>query len=806
MRYSLLFLSICAIQTAYAQDIKTPTQLLPTIQVQANDIDAAPQKVKLVNEQHLPQTLGEALSKVSGVQNVAFTPASGSPMIRSLTGHRVQIVQDGTAFYGMNAISAGTNIPYDAALNQHITLNKSNDSVRFGGHAVGGSVQIENNVLPNTLKERAFSGEVVLSKGFNHADTQGIRLEVNDQKHFAASVLYSQQRMKDYRIPNQSKAAACQTDLFASNAYGIGVNSLLADLCQKNARVDTVFNIKSRPYYYPDYYDINTMTLTQKAEDYGIDDLKDIFKNSKPIWNKKLVANPLYVAGETENTQVYSSNDITENYDKILGNSDVQQQHFAVGTSYIFDQGYLGFAIDHYKSDYGLPGFTLKPINLDQSYRENLPVRIANSQSKYMLAGQWATPFNWAKQIQSTLAHTQSKASETLGRTADIAENEYDIDSQQFDLRTQHQWHKNLSGWFGISYQQHQLDGRGRLRYLPNVQQQRYAAFIQEQWQTPWLDVDVGYRNERVKYNVQETGVTATAHAHTAHTSNQTQFVLNRNSKNYPQLSDRQFNTQHYHMGTQFKWKDWFAFKLRYAVSERIPEINELYASNEHYSILTQAEGDQNLKPEHAQTWEATATLRHTKADLSATAYRMDFKDYIYLGHSGISSASHMPVKYWKQTDTLVQGFEIDANYRVDLKQWGELKLSAFADLVKNKAKQADDLRKQNDGEYLPNMPTHRYGYGLSWQNAGYHIGLDHTYYAKAKYLGRQVQAEVPLDAYHLMNIHLAKSHAWKNTQFKFFINGTNLLNADARQHNSPLRYIAPLPARAWQLGVNMNF
>ena len=37
------------------------------------------------------------------------------------------------------------------------------------------------------------------------------------------------------------------------------------------------------------------------------------------------------------------------------------------------------------------------------------------------------------------------------------------------------------------------------------------------------------------------------------------------------------------------------------------------------------------------------------------------------------------------------------------------------------------------------------------------------------------------------------------------FLNGSNLLDAEARPHNSPLKYIAPLPGRAFQLGVRIN-
>ena len=37
------------------------------------------------------------------------------------------------------------------------------------------------------------------------------------------------------------------------------------------------------------------------------------------------------------------------------------------------------------------------------------------------------------------------------------------------------------------------------------------------------------------------------------------------------------------------------------------------------------------------------------------------------------------------------------------------------------------------------------------------------------------------------------------------FVNGSNLLNEEARPHNSPLKYIAPLPGRGFQVGVTVR-
>jgi iron complex outermembrane receptor protein len=59
---------------------------------------------------------------------------------------------------------------------------------------------------------------------------------------------------------------------------------------------------------------------------------------------------------------------------------------------------------------------------------------------------------------------------------------------------------------------------------------------------------------------------------------------------------------------------------------------------------------------------------------------------------------NRLPLKYWKQTDTKVNSFELDMNHTFSLDNFGDLKVGSFADLVKNKATDPDRLRLANDG------------------------------------------------------------------------------------------------------------
>lgn len=314
--------------------------------------------------------------------------------------------------------------------------------------------------------------------------------------------------------------------------------------------------------------------------------------------------------------------------------------------------------------------------------------------------------------------------------------------------------------------------------------------FLKETLDFGWASFDAGVRHERVDHELQPS-----------------RFKTARNASN-TKLQDRDYRLNSYSLGSYVELGPMFAAKVRYSSSQRAPEINELYASNAHYSVMTQEEGNQDLEPERAKNLELTGLFHLGGFELSATAYRMKYENYLYLGYSGLQTANRLPLKYWKQTDTTVKGFEIDVSQAVDLGRYGSLNVSAFADLVKNKADHPDSLRAHNDGEYLPNMPTNRYGANLQWQREGWKAQLSSTYYDTQKYLGRNVSEEVPLDAFNMVDLQVSRELPVRNAyiaSMEVFVNGSNLLNEEARPHNSPLKYIAPLPGRGFQVGVTVR-
>lgn len=768
----LIIFSILAIQESHAVKSEPPTSL-NSIQLTAEENSIEHQ---VVDQHYLKnaRTLGDAVKHVSGIQSSSFGPNSGVPVIRSLQGHRVGIFENGTSLQGINAISGNVNLPFDAVFTESILIHKSNNSVRYGDQSLGGSIEIDSGLIPKKILDESHQLDIVLKKGWNDFDTKGLRLQLNNQKNLAVNLQFSNQEIKSYKIPGKSKSKICDNQVFIHG----GVNSSLADLCQRDARIEKRYNPTSQQYI--DQFMIEN-------PDWADGDFSFYTDQPTSHWQGKEYINPInpeYIAQSTQYQIHHLNTDVTPNYNKNLGNSYASHDNMAVGITYFLDHGYIGFSADYKDSDYGVPGFSMENKNFQENYHDTLPVSVKTKQNIFMLDSMLNQPIQWLESIQLRASNLINQSGEYIGAKE---ANLYKFEQQSAELIFTHQKIKNVTGEIGLTWSTRDLQGTGRALYLPNVKTDRKAFFIQEKLSFNPFYIDAGYRKEHIQHHFKDS-----------------QFKVSRNATN-TKLENRDDDLKHYFIGGGVYIGDHVQFRVKYSESERAPEINELYASHPHYSLMLQEEGNQNLNKESVKAIEFNTYLDFATTKATLSLYQMNFENYLYLTNSALSTRNRLPLKYWTQTDTKVDGFEIDISHQFLLNTWGSFTVSAFADLVKNKATKADQFRLDHDGIYLPNMPTNRYGFSLNWEKDNYQLNISNTYYAQAKYLGKNINPEVPLPAYHLLDLSFSKKVATQNADFDIFLNGSNLLNEEARPQNSPLKYIAPLPGRGFQFGITMR-
>lgn len=111
---------------------------------------------------HLQQadTLGKTLESQLGVANASFGPGVGVPVIRGLSGSRVRIMQDGIGSHDASTISPDHAVTIEPLFAEQIDIVRGPDTIRYGGSAIGGMVNVKDNRIPERVPTNPVEGAV----------------------------------------------------------------------------------------------------------------------------------------------------------------------------------------------------------------------------------------------------------------------------------------------------------------------------------------------------------------------------------------------------------------------------------------------------------------------------------------------------------------------------------------------------------------------------------------------------------------------------------------------------------------------
>ncbi|UJF24810.1 TonB-dependent receptor [Suttonella sp. R2A3] len=713
-------------------------------------------------------SLGQTLEKQSGVHNQNMGPNNGLPQIRSLSGNRVRLLQNGLDVSDMSAISGNLAVPLDVSLAEEIDVYKSSASVLYGGNAVGGAVDVRTRFIPSQLPDKAIGGTVDISKGFNAPNSGQFSLDGKINERVAWHVDGGIRKISRYRIPGNAKADICY------DKFSVGLRYELTWLCQTQR----------------DFHD----WIVNKAYFAYVNHLP----NGESIYSKRrgrgFVPNKDYVPG----TQLpYLPNidkaiivDVVPQKVGEIPNSHFESKNASAGISYVGEHASVGIGVSRYLTGYGVPGFASRDTWTGNSADGLLPANVRAEQTRWEIQGEYRPQVVWADSIRLRLADTRADNQEYLG----------DVFAGSLNARTQQartEFYHNIpaavyiDGVVGADWRYRRTDGGGADRYIGDTSSRDYAFFIAEKAQWRGLTAGFGYRVGKAQRNLHATEG----------------YKPSRGRNMVIEKPQREFTLHDYQLS--FKWQPsdiWFA-QVQYNYGERAPDINELFSNNRHFAIFTNEHGNSTLNKERMNNWEFSSGLKWHDLGLTITHYRTDFRDYLYLAATG-TERYNMPYKEWRQGDTAIRGFETELNYSFDSEQWGQWQGRLFADWVKNMPIRNDDngYRVRNEGDYMPGLPTNRYGVGLNWQKDGWRVSTSLTRFTEAKHLGKILNTETPLGSYNTLDAYVSYSLDKNDIKWEWYLDGRNLTNASARAYNSPLKYLSPLPGRSLSTGVKIHF
>ncbi|RAJ05499.1 iron complex outermembrane receptor protein [Chitinophaga skermanii] len=735
-------------------------------------------------------TLGETLNRIPGIQNSYFGPNAGAPVIRSLSGNRVQTLSNGISMNDLSGISPNLNVQTDMDNLLGIDVYKTGASILYGGKAIGGAINLHDNTIPNKRFPQKITGFATGEASTNNGYKQAFDLNGNIGKHWAWHFGGMNHWNKKVRIPGNTKAPI---------AFDPTIDNLTQTMAQVTVDKEIIRNLSVYPYLSQFVLDNmnNPAWGLSEADLYTFQETSMV--DGKAVQNPK---NDKYIPGQDPNTPltttvikgIYDYSPVTKG---IMPNSHSEARSVNVGTSYIRDHFYAGIGYRGAYSYYGIPGFALRKLP-GHSHSHNdgsshvtpgsmvyRPINVESQQNNFLFESGWSEP---VKGISSVKINYMLQLADDRELTGRATNNRFQTIRHTTRLEIEQQPLSFLKGMSGIDFAHANIKGAGEQRYLPDNESRDYAAFTLQRVEFRALHADVGYRYE-----------VATRRATTGNGYTPSRGLAGG------KLLPRDFHLQHFHGGLQWDVYKIGYLKASYIHAERAPGVNELYAGNNHYAIMLEENGDDRLKKEISNTQEYTAGIDYKGMRISISRYQTIFNNYLYLAHTGISRSGGFLVKEWRQSDTKINGWEAEAVYATTITPNMTGEIASYFDLVKNKNNSDNTMRQWAEGDYMPNMPTSRFGAStkLNWRTWTLNIMFDR--YLEQRYLGKNINPEPPMPAYSLLAARVSYKSNIKKMGIVYYLSGNNLLNTEARPQNSFLKYLAPLPGRNVAFGIKAS-
>lgn len=184
---------------------------LEVIGIDQSSVVLPPQETTLKGKKlRLQQSdsLGKTLEGELGVSNASFGPGVGIPVVRGLTGSRVRIMQSGIGSHDASTISPDHAVAIEPLFAEEINIVRGPETIRYGGGAIGGIVDVKDNRIPEHVPKNLVGGAVE-SRYDTNGDGTNSAFKLDLGKEWLAMRVGGFHRSRnDTQIPGQAIDAA----------------------------------------------------------------------------------------------------------------------------------------------------------------------------------------------------------------------------------------------------------------------------------------------------------------------------------------------------------------------------------------------------------------------------------------------------------------------------------------------------------------------------------------------------------------------------------------------------------------------
>jgi len=211
---------------ALSQETKTEEVVVTSSALRENPLDVA-QPTTVVGGDELRRqiagSLGETLSSELGVSSTYFGPSASRPVIRGLSGDRVQVLQDGLASLDVSSLSQDHAVTLESVVAQQIEILKGPAALLYGSGASGGLVNVVSSRVPTEVPAKALTGAAEVRGDTASEERTGAFSLDGGAGNFAFHADYFNRETDDVEIPGFTQSDALRRQLIEAGEEPDGV-------------------------------------------------------------------------------------------------------------------------------------------------------------------------------------------------------------------------------------------------------------------------------------------------------------------------------------------------------------------------------------------------------------------------------------------------------------------------------------------------------------------------------------------------------------------------------------------------------
>jgi iron complex outermembrane receptor protein len=445
--------------------------------------------------------------------------------------------------------------------------------------------------------------------------------------------------------------------------------------------------------------------------------------------------------------------------DSVVENSAVELTAYGGGLSFVGERGFVGAAVKRTETTYGVPGHAHHHEEGEEEHdEEGADVVIDLEQTRWDVRGQWRAGLGPFESLRFSAGFADYEHVELEGG---VAATRIASDGAEGRLELVQPERDGWQGAVGVQALGKSIEATGAEAFIPATDIEEVAAFTLQRLDREGWGIEGGLRLDRRALESE--------------------------------VGDRDFTNVSATLGAFLRPAEGLFLGASLSRTARAPSETELFANGVHAATRAFELGDPNLDSEVAYAVDATLHFSGGPWDGDLHLFAARYQDFIDLRPTGDVDAEGVPVFAYLQTDADFWGAEADVSYRL----WHDAGRSFSLEFA------ADYVRGETDLGPPARIPP--------WSATGRAVfeGGWWTGTLELRQVGEQdrvAEFELPTDGYRMLNASLVLRPLKGRDGFKVFLDARNLNDAEAREHASFLKDLAPLPGRSFRIGVATRF